>query len=70
MLGGLGFGELLMIGGGLLLIFGAKKIPMLARGVGEGIRNFKGEIKAPPEADRVVPSGEDERPRRLQDETR
>jgi sec-independent protein translocase protein TatA len=66
MLGGLGFGELLMIGGGLLLLFGAKKIPTLARGLGEGIRNFKGELKAP-EADRRGSSGSDERPKRLQD---
>jgi sec-independent protein translocase protein TatA len=36
--------ELLLIGGGILLLFGAKKIPTLARGLGEGIRNFKGEV--------------------------
>jgi sec-independent protein translocase protein TatA len=46
MLGGLGVMELLLIGGGLVLLFGAKKIPGLARGIGEGIRNFKGEMKA------------------------
>ena len=31
----------------LLLLFGAKKLPELARGLGSGIRNFKGEINAP-----------------------
>lgn len=41
---GLGVGEILIIGLGLVLIFGARKIPTLARGLGEGIRNFKGEL--------------------------
>jgi sec-independent protein translocase protein TatA len=40
----MGVMELLLIGGGILLFFGAKKIPTLARGLGEGIRNFKGEM--------------------------
>ena len=31
----------------LVLVFGAKKIPLIARGLGQGIRNFKGELKAP-----------------------
>ncbi len=33
----------------LTLLFGAKKLPMLARGLGSGIRNFKGELQAPPD---------------------
>lgn len=44
---GLGIGEILLIVGLLVLIFGARRIPLIARGLGEGIRNFKGEIKAP-----------------------
>ena len=44
---GLGFGELLLIVGVLFLIFGARKIPQIAKGLGEGIRNFKGEIQPP-----------------------
>jgi sec-independent protein translocase protein TatA len=44
---GLGFGELLLIAGLVVLIFGAKRIPVIARGLGEGIRNFKGSIKPP-----------------------
>ena len=44
-----GFTELLLVLGILMLLFGAKKLPMLARGLGHGIRNFKGEIQAPPE---------------------
>ena len=41
---GLGVGEILVIGLGLVLLFGARKIPLIARGLGEGIRNFKGEV--------------------------
>ncbi|MEJ2539035.1 MAG: twin-arginine translocase TatA/TatE family subunit [Gemmatimonadota bacterium] len=44
---GLGFGELLLIAGLVILIFGARRIPRIARGLGEGIRYFKGEIKPP-----------------------
>ncbi|MDT8340723.1 MAG: twin-arginine translocase TatA/TatE family subunit [Longimicrobiales bacterium] len=44
---GLGIGEILLILGLLVLVFGARRIPRIARGLGEGIRNFKGEIKAP-----------------------
>ena len=33
--------ELLIILAIVLVLFGAKKIPELARGLGEGIRNFK-----------------------------
>jgi len=29
------------------LIFGAKRLPEIARGLGSGIRNFKGSIGAP-----------------------
>jgi sec-independent protein translocase protein TatA len=32
-----------------LLLFGGKKIPELAKGLGEGIRNFKDSLKAPEE---------------------
>jgi len=44
---GLGITELLLIVAMLVLVFGARKIPLIARGIGEGIRNFKGEIQAP-----------------------
>ncbi len=35
----------LIVFGIVLLLFGAKKIPELAKGVGQGIRNFKKEMK-------------------------
>jgi len=37
--------ELLLIFGIIVLLFGAKKIPDLAKGVGQGIKNFKKEMK-------------------------
>lgn len=43
---GLGLWEALLILGLLILLFGAKRIPGIAKGIGSGIRNFKGEIKA------------------------
>jgi sec-independent protein translocase protein TatA len=42
-----GIWEALLLFGVLMLLFGAKKIPELARGIGAGVRNFKGEISAP-----------------------
>ncbi|HEU0014318.1 MAG TPA: twin-arginine translocase TatA/TatE family subunit [Longimicrobium sp.] len=41
---GLGFGELLLIFAVLLLLFGAKRLPELAGGMGKGIREFKRNI--------------------------
>ena len=44
---GFGIWEALLLFGVLMLLFGAKKIPELARGIGAGVRNFKGELNAP-----------------------
>jgi sec-independent protein translocase protein TatA len=41
--------ELLVILLVALLLFGGKKIPELAKGLGEGIRNFKDSLKPPDE---------------------
>lgn len=46
-----GIWEALLLFGVLVLLFGAKKIPELARGIGSGIRNFKGELNAPRESE-------------------
>ena len=43
-----GIWETLLVVGVLMLLFGAKKLPMLARGLGTGIRNFKGELQESP----------------------
>ncbi len=40
-MGRLGLPELLVIFVILVLLFGAAKIPMLGKGLGEGIRNFR-----------------------------
>ncbi len=44
-LGGLGGQEVLLILLVILIFFGAKKIPELARGLGKGIREFKDATK-------------------------
>jgi sec-independent protein translocase protein TatA len=46
----LGPGEILVIVAIALLLFGGKKIPELAKGLGEGIRNFKDSLKGGEEA--------------------
>lgn len=38
---GLGFGETMVIFAVFLLLFGAKRLPELASGMGKGIRDFK-----------------------------
>ncbi|MDD4976194.1 MAG: twin-arginine translocase TatA/TatE family subunit [Bacteriovorax sp.] len=42
---GLGIGELLLIFGLLCLFFGPKKIPELAKGMGQAIKEFKNARK-------------------------
>jgi len=37
---GLGTSEAILIGLGILLLFGGKKIPELMRGLGQGVREF------------------------------
>ncbi|MES3031704.1 MAG: twin-arginine translocase TatA/TatE family subunit [Patescibacteria group bacterium] len=41
---GFGTTEILIVAVLLILLFGAKKIPDLARGIGEAIRHVKGEF--------------------------
>lgn len=41
LIGNLGMGELIIILVILLLLFGAKKIPDLMKGLGRGVRSFK-----------------------------
>ncbi len=45
MLRSIGPTELLIILVVVVLLFGGKKIPELAKGLGEGLRNFKGAVK-------------------------
>ena len=48
---GLGPMELVIIVLALLLLFGAKRIPLIARGLGEGIRDFKRSLAGEDEED-------------------
>jgi len=41
----IGIWELLIILGIAVLLFGGRKIPEVAKGLGEGIRNFKTALK-------------------------
>lgn len=45
LIGPLGATELLVIILIVLLLFGGRKIPELARGLGEGIRNFRSSLR-------------------------
>ena len=75
---GMGVGEILLIVLLLLLLFGAKRIPEIAKGLGSGIRTFKTELKNPdaeekprelsrPEASEPRPA---EEPRQVAEEPR
>jgi sec-independent protein translocase protein TatA len=44
-MGGLGTTEILIILVIVIILFGARRIPDLAKGLGEGIRNFKSGIR-------------------------
>lgn len=45
LIGGLGTTEILLIVLAIILLFGAKRIPELFRGMGQGIREFKDASK-------------------------
>lgn len=45
MFANLGMTEILIIVLVLVILFGGKKIPELAKGIGKGIRQFKSELK-------------------------
>lgn len=53
-MGRIGPTELLLILAIVLVFFGGRRIPEIARGLGEGIRNFKDAMKEPekPSADK------------------
>jgi len=50
--GALGLPEILIIGGLIILIFGATQIPKIARSLGEGLKEFKKGVKEAKEMDK------------------
>ena len=44
LIGGIGMQEILVIALIVLLLFGGKKIPELMKGIGKGVRSFKGGV--------------------------
>ena len=57
-MGNFGVGEWLIILLVILVLFGAKKIPDLAKGIGKGIKDFKNAIK---DEDDEKPSDKDKK---------
>ena len=57
MFSGIRFTEIILILGMVVLFFGAKRIPMIGRGLGEGIRNFKVGMKEPERLEKGDASG-------------
>jgi sec-independent protein translocase protein TatA len=53
--GGLSIGEMILIFAVLLLLFGPKRLPELASGVGKGIRDFKRSLNGLDERPGVAP---------------
>jgi sec-independent protein translocase protein TatA len=56
---GLGLQEILVILLVAVFLFGGKKIPELAKGLGEGIRNFKHALKS---EENNTPTPDDKKP--------
>jgi sec-independent protein translocase protein TatA len=51
---GLGVGELVLIFAVVLLVFGAKKLPQIGAGLGQGIQNFRKSVKGEEEGDKEL----------------
>lgn len=55
-IGGLSGTELMVVLGVAVLLFGGKKIPEVAKGIGEGIKNFKHAMKEQEETPAAEPT--------------
>jgi sec-independent protein translocase protein TatA len=56
----IGLTEVLVIGGLLVLLFGASQIPKIARSMGEGLKEFKKSVKEAKEMDEEEEKKEEE----------
>ncbi len=61
--GSIGMPELLIILLVVLLLFGAKRLPELAKGLGKGIREFKDATKHVEKEMKELEKGEEEEPK-------
>ena len=59
--GSIGMPELLIILLVVLLLFGAKRLPELARGLGKGIREFKSATKQVEDEFKEIEKGEEKK---------
>ena len=59
MFGGLGFQELILIVLIILLLFGAKKIPELMKGLGKGVKSFKDGVNGVDDKNEVTDNKKD-----------
>jgi sec-independent protein translocase protein TatA len=60
-----GVGEILLVLAIVVFFFGAKRIPVIAKGLGEGIRNFKSSVKEGEGEDERLETGDREEEKRL-----
>jgi sec-independent protein translocase protein TatA len=60
-MGNLGLPEILIIFFVILIFFGGKKIPEIAKGLGEGIRSFKKSISDDDSDDKIETDEKDEK---------
>jgi len=58
--------ELLVILAIVVLLFGAKKIPELAKGIGKGIKNFKAEMKNDDDDEAEIKTASSEAPKKVE----
>ncbi len=58
---GIGATELLILLAIVIVIFGASRLPQIGKGLGEGIKNFRGALKEPTAIDVTPKNGDDEK---------
>ncbi len=67
MIGNLGYGEMILIGFLILLLFGAKRLPEIGSSLGKSIRMFKKSVKdiqeELPSQDEIYSDEEESRPK-------